>query len=107
VDIKVDGGIRLSDGTCITVLRTWKDPRFEDVVEYPYYSKDSVIRIWNVYEMTYPAGQVVEEAMTRNAGFWIEIVNPFERIYHCSSGLCCPPDFESMVFKLSFAPKRS
>lgn len=106
VDIKLDGGIWLSDGTCIPVLRTWIDPKFEDVVEYSYYAKDSEMRIWNVYKMNYPAGQVIEEGMTRNAGFWIEIVSPSVRIYHCSHGLCFPPDFESMVFKLSISPKK-
>jgi hypothetical protein len=40
--------------------------------------------------------------MTRNAGFWIEIVSPNERIYHSSHGLCDPPDFESLVFRVSY-----
>lgn len=100
VDIKLDGGIWLADGTCIPLLRTWRDRRFEDVVEYPYHAKDSIVQIWNVYKMTYPSGEVVEELMTRNAGFWIEKVSPNQRIYHCSHGICSPPDFESLVFRI-------
>jgi hypothetical protein len=102
VDISLKGNLWLADGRGVSVLRTWLDPQFENFVEYPYTTKDSVIRIWNVYEMTYPAGQVIEERMTRNAGFWIEIVSPNERIYHSSHGLCDPPDFESLVFRVSY-----
>lgn len=106
VDISLKGNIWLADGTGVSVLRTWFDLQLENFVEYPYTVNDSVIRIWNVYEMTYPAGQVIEERMTRNAGFWIDIVSPNERIYHSSHGLCDPPDFESLVFKISIAPRK-
>ena len=103
-DIKVNGGIRLANGEKVELLRTWNDERFEPVVEYPYFSQDGYLRVWNVYKMRYRGGQVVEERWTENAGMWVEEVSPTDRIYHCSRGMVYPPDFESLVFRITVKP---
>jgi len=100
-DIDIQGWIQLTGGTKVTRLRTWNDPRYQSVVEYPYHSRDGHIWIWNVYRMRYPGGKIVEEKWTGNAGFWVEKVSEVERIYHCSHGMAKPPDFESLVFKVT------
>jgi len=100
-DIKVDGWLELAKGERVPVLRTWKDERFEDTVEYPFFTRDQRLFVWNVYKMTYPSGRTVEERWTENAGFWVEQAGENERIYHCSHGMSSPPDFESLVFKVS------
>ena len=100
-DLKVDGWFELLDGKKVPLLRTWKDDEFEDTVEYPYSSKDGLLYVWNVYEMIYPSGDRTEERWTENAGFWIQHVSKHERVYHCSHGSAYPPDFESLVFKVS------
>jgi hypothetical protein len=102
-DLKVDGWFQLAGGERVPFLRTWNDPRFEAAVEYPYCSEDQRMIVWNVYRMIYPGGQVVEEKWTENAGMWIEQATPHERIYHCSHGMADPPDFESLVFRVSVA----
>jgi hypothetical protein len=95
VDVHVDGWLQLARGEQVPHLRTWLDNRFEDVVEYPFFSKDGFLRTWNVYEMTYPNGQKIEEKWTGNAGFWVEVNSNNDRIYHCSHGMASPPDFTS------------
>jgi hypothetical protein len=99
------GWIELLGGERPELLRTWHDQRYEDVVEYPFVSGDGLLRTWNVYEVTYPNGQKVEEKWTSNAGLWVETINDSERIYHCSHGKADPPDFESFVYKVSVLPK--
>jgi hypothetical protein len=103
-DLKVNGWFCLQAGEQTPVLRTWKDDRYEDAVEYPFVSRDEQLWVWNVYKMKYPGGHVVEEKWTENAGFWVEIVSEVERIYHCSDGMATPPDFESLVFKIKIRP---
>lgn len=105
VDLKVDGWIELAGGEHASLLRTWQDGKLEDVVEYPFFTKDGILWTWNVYEMTYPSGQTVEEKWTENAGFWVEANGEFERVYHCSHGMATPPDFDSFVYKLTIKPK--
>jgi hypothetical protein len=100
VDLKVDNGFELADGARVPLLRTWKDERFEDIVEYNFLSRDGRIFVWNVYKMHYGNGQVIEEKWTNNAGFWIEHISESERIYHCSSGVEKSPVFDSFVFKV-------
>src|SRR5207249_3070691 len=39
-DLQVDGWIELKEGEQVKTLRTWNDPKYEPVVEYPYFSKD-------------------------------------------------------------------
>lgn len=101
VDLKIDGWIKLATGEQVPRLRTWRDERYEDAVEYPFFSKDGLLWTWNVYEMIYPSGEKVEEKWTENAGFWVEAVNDCERVYHCSHGMASPPDFDSLVYKLT------
>lgn len=103
-DIKVDGWLQLARGERVSLLRTWNDSSFENSVEYPFLAKDGRLRVWNVYKMRYPAGQVIEEKWTENAGMWVEALSPTERIYHCSHGMAHRPDFESLVFKITVNP---
>ena len=105
VDLKVDGWIELAGGEHVPLLRTWQDEQFEDVVEYPFFAKDGLLWTWNVYEMTYPGGQKVEEKWTENAGFWVDVIGENERVYHCSHGMASPPDFDSFVYKLTISSK--
>jgi hypothetical protein len=44
---------------------------------------------------------------TDNAGFWVEDHENGERTYHCSPGQCNPPDFDALVFQISFFDTRS
>ena len=103
-DLKVDGWIEMAQGERVTLLRTWSDPQYEPVVEYPFLARDGRLHVWNVYKMKYGSGQVVEEKWTENAGMWIEEVSPTERVYHCSHGKAHPPDFDSLVFRVSVRP---
>lgn len=105
VDLDIDGWIELAGGERVPLLRTWQDDRFEDVVEYRFFAKDGFLRTWNVYEMTYPGGQKVEEKWTENAGFWVEANGENERVYHCSHGMAASPDFNSFVYKLTIRPR--
>src|SRR5262245_10171317 len=100
-DLRIDGYFLLPNAERVPLLRTWYDPQLHCVVEYPYESRDGRIHVWNIYKMTYPGGQVVEEKWTGNAGCWVEEQGPREKIYHCSHGSANPPDFESFVFKIS------
>lgn len=100
-DVSAAGWIELARGERLRTLRTWNDPNYEPLVEYPYFTEDGHLWVWNVYKMKYRGGQAVEEKWTGNAGFWIESVSAQERIYHCSHGMAAPPDFESLVFKIA------
>jgi len=103
-DIDLKGWLQLADGKKIKRLRTWNDSRYQAVVEYPFHTSDGFIWTWNVYKMNYPGLQVVEEKWTGNSGFWVEKVSETERLYHCSHGKANPPDFESLVYKVSVFP---
>jgi len=100
-DLSINGYLKLVNGEKIKTFRTWNDPRYESAVEYPFMSKDGLILAYNVYKMVYPGGQIVGEKWTGNAGFWIEVMNENERIYHCSHGMAIRPDFESLVFRVT------
>lgn len=99
-DLKIDGWLWLANRDKVSLLRTWDDPQYDPVVEYPYHSKDGKLWIWNVFIRSLPNGQQVEEKWTENAGMWVDEVSKNKRIYHCSHGLLYPPDFESLVFKI-------
>ena len=99
-DLKVEGWLQLAGGERVPHLRTWMDERYEDTVSYPFYSRDGLIRFWNVYERRWPNGDVSEEKWAGNAGFWVERASDSRRIYHCSHGLVEVPDFELMVVEL-------
>lgn len=98
-DLKINGFFELADGAHVGVLRTWNLPEYEPSVEYRYESIDGVVRVWNVYKVD-RGGEVVEK-WTGNAGFWVEVISPASRIYHCSPGTVESPDFESLIFKVS------
>jgi hypothetical protein len=100
-DLKVNGALSLPDGRRVSLLRTWYDPRYEPLVEYPFESEDGLLHVWNVYRVRYQGGQVVEEKWTENAGFWVQKVSDRKRVYHCSPGTENPPDFESLVFQIT------
>lgn len=103
-DLKLDGWLRLANGSKVSLLRTWNDPRYEPVVEYPFHCNDGKLWVWNVYKRQSPDGRLIEEKWTENAGFWIEEISATERIYHCSHGFLYPPDFESLVFRININP---
>lgn len=103
-DAKLDGWFELEQGERIPLLRTWKDNRYEDTVTYPFLSKDGKMGIWNIYKVNLPNGQIIEEKLGGNAGFWVEQVSSSERIYHCSPAMLNPPDFEALVFKVTIIP---
>ena len=98
VDLKVNGGIYLADGSKVDVLRTWNNPRYEDIVEYNFVSSDRKLFVWNVYEIANATQGVKDVKWTDNAGFWIEEDGQHGRTYHCSAGPCNPPDFDFFVF---------
>ena len=100
-DLKVDGWLRLKESEEVALLRTWNDPRYDPVVEYPFQIDSGPLWVWNVYKIRHPGGQVAEEKWTGNAGMWIEEISPTERIYHCSPGMVHRPEFESLVFKIA------
>ncbi|MBE7462589.1 MAG: hypothetical protein HS116_03745 [Planctomycetes bacterium] len=100
-DLKaVDGWLGLKAGEKIPILRTWFDERYEDKVSYPFFSSEGSLKFWNVYKRNWPNGSVGEEKWTGNAGFWVEELGKWRRIYHCSHGLAPSPDFESLVIKI-------
>src|SRR5262249_14202934 len=73
VDLKVfDGAVILPGGEEVSLLRTWADDQYEDVVEYPYFTRAGCIQISNVYKVSLPNGLQREEKWTGNSGFWIE-----------------------------------
>lgn len=100
-DLSVAGYFELQDGQRVKTLRTWNDSRYESVVEYPFFSEDGLISVWNVYKRLDVSGRLVEEKLTQNAAFWIEELDKSERIYHCSQGLSSPPNFEDLVFRIT------
>jgi hypothetical protein len=97
----VNGWIQLRVGELVPVLRTGKDERLDDVIQYPFHSEGGLLRVWNVYERVYPSGERATEMWTGNAGFWVERLGDRDHVYHCSSGFVLPPNFESLVFRLS------
>jgi hypothetical protein len=103
-DLKVNGWIELAAGERVPLLRTWHDPRYEPSVAYRFHAADGLLRVWNVYKMRYPSGESVEERWTENAGIWVEQQGAADRIYHCSHGMAHPPDFESLIFRISIQP---
>lgn len=103
-DLKVDRWIQLEMGERISVLRTWKDDKYENFVSYPYESREGAIWIWNVYERILPNGCRTEEVREGNCGFWIEHKSDTERVYHCSHGQATPPDFDMLVFAVRVKP---
>ena len=100
-DINVkDGFLILQDGEEIELLRTWHDPKFESFVEYSGYSKSGRVLVNNVYKVN-RSGQEFEERWTGNAGMLVEALENNEFILKCSSCHYNPPNFESIVFKVS------
>ncbi len=104
VDVKVEGGaITLPGGESVQTqtLRTWHDPRYEEVVEYPYKSKAGVLKVWNVYHRSWPDGRITEEKWTGNAGFLVEHEAEDRWVFRCSNGPSELPDFNQLVFRFS------
>jgi hypothetical protein len=102
VDVKVErGAIMLPGGERVQTLRTWHDPCYPDVVEYPYKSGTGILKVWNVYHRSWPDGRTTEEKWTGNAGFVVEQEAESRWIFRCSSGPSKSPDFNQLVFRLS------
>lgn len=104
-DLKLhDGWVQLEKGERVNHLRTWNDAAYENSVEYPYFCVEGRMFFWNVYETLFANGHRREEMWTGNSGMWVELISPIERIYHCSHGGANPPDFESLVVKVTISP---
>lgn len=102
VDVKVeDGSITLPGGETVQILRTWHDPRYEEVVEYPFKSKAGVLKVWNVYHRPWPDGRLTDEKWTGNAGFIVEQEIEGLWLFRCSNGPSEFPDFDQLVFRFS------
>lgn len=101
IDIEMNGGVVLLDGTIQPSLRTWCDPEFEEILEYEYVSQDGLLRTWNVYEMRWPHGPTTIEKWTGNAGMWVETIGPMDRVYHCSPGMAEEPNFSALKYRLT------
>lgn len=101
VEMKSTGWFELADGQRVSLLRTWADRNYESVVEYQYRSEDDRLMIWNAFETILPSGEHRVDKMLGNAGFWVEQCAGGDRIYHCSHGAADPPNFESLVFRVS------
>ncbi len=100
-DVKIeDGHLTLIDGTEVPLLRTWADSRYENVIEYPYFSKAGRLCVNNVFKRVFPNG-IVREDKDGNRGFWVEDVSPLDRIYHCSHGMVSVPDFSLFRFRVT------
>lgn len=102
VDVKVvPGTIQLPGGERVPHLRTWRDARFEDTLEYPYRSRAGILWVWNVYKWSWPGGLVTDEKWTGNAGFLAEHEGDGRWLFRCSDGPSAPPDFGRLVFRIS------
>src|SRR5215470_7001720 len=85
IDLRIEeGALYLRGGEEVPLLRTWADDRYEDTVGYPYHSASGRLWVWNVYKVHLPNGKTRDEKWTGNAGFWIETINNYQRVYHCS-----------------------
>jgi hypothetical protein len=104
VDLDVDTWILLAGGEKVPLLRTPRDDRYEDIVEYEYKSTSGYLRTWNYYEYLRPDGNSYLEKWTGNAGLWAERLSEHDRIYHCSAGGCDPPDFDHLVYRVTVRP---
>jgi hypothetical protein len=101
VDISVKNGyVTLADGSEIKILRTWHDPKYDPIVEYNGYSKAKKVIVYNVYKVT-RNDKVFDEKWTGNAGMLVDDVRNNEYILRCSSNKFNPPNFDSLVFKVS------
>ena len=103
-DIKLDGWLQLANGEKVSLLRTWNHSKYDPAVEYPFHSNAGRLWVWNVYKRRLPDGRAVEEKWTENAGLWVQKLSANERVYHCSHGFAYPPDFESLVFRVTIKP---
>ena len=102
VDLKIeDGWVELLNGDKIPLLRTWVDPRYDNVVDYPYFTKTGRICVWIVFKRHYKNGRVIEEKWTGNSGFWVEQEGKNQRLYHCSHGMAPTPDFNAFTFRVT------
>jgi hypothetical protein len=102
VDVKAEGGeIILAKGERVQTLRTWNDPRHEATVEYPYKSGMDTLKVWNVYERSWPDGRVTEERWTGNAGLIVEPEDEHRWLFRCSDGPSEAPNFGQLLFRVS------
>lgn len=103
VDLKMDTGhIILEAGERVSTLRTWNDERYKSQLQYRFENPDSTLKVWNVYERVWDSGSTTAEKWTGNAGMIVEKLDSYRYRFSCSSGPPPIPDFNELVFELSF-----
>lgn len=101
VDISVkDGYVTLADGSEVKLLRTWHDPKYDPIVEYNGYSNARKVIVYNVYKVK-RNDKILDEKWTGNAGMLVENCGKNEYVLRCSSNKFNPPNFDSLVLKVS------
>lgn len=80
------GSITLSDGHSASLVHIWNEPNLPSEVTHFVRCPDGELRIWNIYRVKHPTGEVTEDAWTGNAGMIVEHVAERKRHYRCSSG---------------------
>ena len=80
------GGISLSDGRAVKSLCVWDDPDLPREVTHHVECPDGELRVWNVYRIAHPTGEVTEDSWTGNAGMVLVCEDARLRRYKCSAG---------------------
>jgi hypothetical protein len=97
------GSITLSDGSKVSLLRTWFEPGLPPEVTYPYESPSGVVGTYNVCQIAL-GGTVRDEKWSDNAGMIVEEEGELSRLYRCSHCLADPPDFTNLVYRVTITP---
>ena len=80
------GGISLSDGRVVKSLCVWDDPDLPREATHHVECPDGDLRVWNVYRIAHPTGEVTEDSWTGNAGMVLVCEDARLRRYKCSAG---------------------
>ena len=108
-DLKFENGyLVLEEGEQIKHLRTWSDPDYEDKVEYEFFATpNSILSIWNVSRIYLSNGHILVEKWTGNAGFIIEEITEYHKVYHCNHYEAENADFNDFRFSIEISPPPS
>jgi hypothetical protein len=81
-----NGFITLSDDRSSSLIHIWNEPNLPSEVTHFVRCPDGELRVWNIYHVQHPGGQVTEDAWTGNAGMIVENIAERKRHYRCSAG---------------------